>query len=167
MLKTIQSNKFLVVLTFIVITLVSCDSKQTFDEYKSMENGAWEINTPITYEFGIKDTLAKKNLFINIRNNNDYEYSNLFLITKMKFPDGNMMQDTLEYDMADKTGKFLGEGFSEIKENKLLYKEQILFPSTGNYSLEVFQSMRKNGEVEGVKKLKGIIGVGFRIEKTK
>ncbi|TCI92225.1 gliding motility lipoprotein GldH [Tenacibaculum sp. M341] len=167
MLKTIiKSNRFLVILIFLV-ALVSCDSKQIFDEYKSLESGSWEINTPITYKFTVTDTLAKKNLFINVRNNNDYEFSNLFLITKMSFPDGNVMQDTLEYDMADKKGAFLGEGFSEIKENKLLYKEQILFPTAGDYSVEVFQAMRKNEEIEGIQKLKGIIGVGFRIEKTK
>lgn len=160
-----KNNKFLLLLVFLTL-LVSCDSKQIFDEYRTLESGEWEINTPITYQFTVKDTLANKNLFLNIRNNNDYEFNNLFLITKMNFPDGNNIIDTLEYDMADKTGNFLGEGFSEIKENKLFYKEHILFPAKGDYSLEVFQAMRKNGEVEGIQKLKGIIGVGFRIEKT-
>lgn len=159
-----KNNKFLLFLIFLTL-LVSCDSKQIFDEYTSLQSGQWEINTPITYQFTIKDTLAKKNLFLNIRNDNDYEFNNLFLITKMKFPDGNSIIDTLEYDMADKVGNFLGKGFSEIKENKLFYKEHILFPTKGNYSLEVFQAMRKNGNVEGIQKLQGIIGVGFRIEK--
>jgi gliding motility-associated lipoprotein GldH len=85
----------------------------------------------------------------------------------MQFPNGEQVIDTLEYDMADAHGQFLGEGITEIKESKLFYKEGIRFPVSGNYSLEVFQAMRKNGEIEGVAKLSGNSDVGFRIEKNK
>lgn len=84
----------------------------------------------------------------------------------MNFPDGKKVIDTLEYDMTDKTGKFLGKGFSEIKENKLFYKENIIFPTTGSYKVTINQSMRKSGTVSGIKSLDGITDVGFRIEKT-
>ncbi|CAM1345479.1 gliding motility lipoprotein GldH [Tenacibaculum amylolyticum] len=166
MLKTIQKNSFLGILIMLVV-VSSCDSKRVYDEYTSIKGGKWGINNPITYQFEVTDTLAKRNLFINIRNNNEYPYSNLFLITKMKFPDGQSVIDTLEYDMADETGKFLGKGYSELKENKLFYKEQILFPVTGTYQLEISQAMRKNGEIDGVTVLDGVTDVGFRIEKTK
>ncbi|CAL2081244.1 gliding motility lipoprotein GldH [Tenacibaculum sp. 190524A05c] len=164
MLKKISNSKVLKVFGLLLI-LVSCDSKRVYDEYTSIDNNKWEINTPVTYQFEVKDTLAKRNLFINIRNNSDYEYSNLFLVTKMSFPDGHKIVDTLEYDMADKNGKFLGKGFSELKESKLFYKEQILFPIQGSYTLDIFQAMRKGGEVEGINELDGIVNVGFRIEK--
>lgn len=164
-MQSLKNSKKLVLQLLTLLILVSCDSKGTFDNYATIENGKWEINTPVTFQFSIQDTLATKNLFINIRNNSDYQFSNLFLITKLKFPDGHSLIDTLEYDMADKKGNFLGSGFSEIKENKLFYKEQILFPVTGEYSLEVFQAMRKNNEVDGIQELQGITDVGFRIEK--
>ena len=164
MLKKI-SNNIVLRLTALLLILVSCDSKRVYDEYTSINEGKWKKNTPISYKFEVKDTLAKRNLFINIRNNNDYQYSNLFLITKMSFPDGYQIIDTLEYDMADKNGQFLGKGFSELKENKLFYKEQILFPIQGVYTLDIFQAMRKGGEVEGINELEGIVNVGFRIEK--
>ncbi|WP_075341487.1 gliding motility lipoprotein GldH [Tenacibaculum agarivorans] len=164
MLKRINNHK-LVYTFFILFVLVSCDSKRVFDNYTAIDNGLWEINAPVTFQFPIQDTLAQRNLFINIRNNNNYQYSNLFLITKMSFPDGNQLTDTLEYDMTDKRGRFLGTGFSEIKENKLFYKEQIQFPTSGDYQIQIFQAMRKNGEVNGIEQLQGITDVGFRIEK--
>lgn len=164
MQKQINSKK-LVVRLLAVLVLVSCDSKGVFDNYTALNNGLWEINTPVTFQFSVKDTLANKNLFINIRNNSLYEFSNLFLITKLKFPDGNSLIDTLEYDMTNRKGEFLGTGFTETKENKLFYKERILFPTSGEYTLEVYQAMRKNGEVDGVNELEGITDVGFRIEK--
>ena len=67
--------------------------------------------------------------------------------------------------MADPTGKFLGTGFSEIKENKLFYKENIIFPIIGEYSVAIKQAMRKSDEIDGIQNLNGITDVGFRIEK--
>ncbi len=72
----------------------------------------------ITFAFEVKDTILPKNLYINIRNNNDYEFSNLYIITELKFPNNTLVIDTLQYEMADISGMFLGNGFSEIKENK-------------------------------------------------
>lgn len=162
----IKRNSIWVLTIFIFLCLVSCDSKQDFDEYTSIPKASWDTNNTISFSFSINDTIQKKNLFINLRNNKDYPFSNLFLITEMSFPDGQQIIDTLEYDMTDVTGKFLGEGFSDIKENKLLYKENITFPNSGTYTFKVRQSMRKNGEIQGIEALDGITDVGFRIEKT-
>ena len=41
-----------------------------------------------------------------------------------------------------------------------------MFPTTGDYKMSIAQSMRKNGEVDGVLVLEGITEVGFRIEKN-
>lgn len=162
--KTIKKNSIIAVI-ITVFCLVSCDSNRVFDEYKSVDVKGWKAENKILFNFSVEDTLARRNLFINIRNNNNYAFSNLYLITKIKFPDSHQIVDTLEYDMADLTGKFLGEGFTEIKENKLFYKENITFPTSGNYEVEILQAMRKNGAVKGVVELEGITDVGFRIEK--
>lgn len=138
-----------------------------FDEYLSISDQKWGKNNELKFAFSIEDTVQQHNLFINLRNNKEYGFSNLFVITEMDFPDGNKMVDTLEYDMADATGKFLGKGFSDIKENKLFYKENIVFPSKGTYTFKIRQSMRKNGEIHGIEELDGVTDVGFRIEKTK
>ncbi|MBS9774845.1 MAG: gliding motility lipoprotein GldH [Tenacibaculum sp.] len=163
MKKIININK---IIFFVLITFVSCDSKRIFDEYKDISNGSWSKDEIILFQFDINDTIAKRNLLINLRNNNEYPFSNLFLITDLTFPDGNKIIDTLEYEMTDKIGRFLGKGFSEIKENKLLYKENIIFPAKGNYTLSVRHAMRKSGEVSGIEFLNGITEIGFRIEKN-
>ena len=153
-------------LFFIAILITSCNSNSDFDEYIVLPSSTWHRTNAIQFTFPINDSIGKKNLFINLRNNKDYAYSNLFLITQMNFPDGQIIIDTLEYDMTDVTGKFLGQGFTDIKENKLFYKENIKFPNTGDYTFKVRQAMRKNGEIQGIEELKGITHVGFRIEKT-
>ena len=53
-----------------------------------------------------------------------------------------------------------------IKESKLWYKENIVFPDSGVYKLSVSHAMRKNGEVDGLFILDGITDVGLEIEKS-
>ena len=164
MLKAIKNNKYKSII-ILVLLLVSCDSKRVYDEYSSIPDGFWDKEKKVSFKFSVNDTITKQNLFINLRNNNSFSFSNLFLITQLDFPDGQKIIDTLEYDMADKSGKFLGKGFSEIKENKLFYKENITFPNTGIYNVNIAYAMRKSDETEGLKTLAGITDIGFRIEK--
>ncbi|MDT0642123.1 gliding motility lipoprotein GldH [Zunongwangia sp. F363] len=142
----------------------SCDSDRVFDEYKSVST--WNKDSIVTFKFQELDSLEAYNLFINIRNNSDYKYSNLFLITQIQFPHGKVISDTLEYEMAAPDGTWLGTGFGDVKESKLWYKENVSFPEPGEYEVRIKQAMRKNGEVDGIENLEGITDVGFRIEKT-
>jgi gliding motility-associated lipoprotein GldH len=160
-----KSNNIIITLA-IVLFFIACDSKRIYDSYQSVENQSWKLNTKKTFSFYVKDTINKNNLFVNIRNNNNYPYSNLFLITQLTFPNGEKIVDTLEYEMTDNLGNFLGTGFSELKENKLFYKENVKFPTSGEYKVSIAQAMRKNGEVFGIESLEGITDVGFRIEKN-
>ncbi|MCL6266734.1 gliding motility lipoprotein GldH [Flagellimonas myxillae] len=158
-------NKIYYALVFL-LGLVSCNSNLVFSEYEAMSNGKWEMDEALDFEFSDLDSVQRHNMFINIRNDNTYPFSNLFLITELEFPDGNTQKDTLEYKMAEPTGEWLGKGLGSIKENKLWYKENIVFPDSGVYKLSVVHAMRKNGEVDGLHILEGITDVGLEIEKS-
>lgn len=159
-----QKNNIYVAL-ILLISFISCDSKGVFNTYTAMPNRLWNQKEPVHFEFAIEDTISKNNLFITLRNNQDYKYSNLYLIAALNFPNGKKIIDTLQYKMTDKTGKFLGTGISEIKDNKLFYKENVRFPISGTFSIDIHQAMRKIGEVKGIEALEGITDVGFKIEK--
>jgi gliding motility-associated lipoprotein GldH len=163
---TILKSKF-VILLLISILMISCNDTIEFNQYTAVENSSWKSGEKMNFTFEVKDTVSPKNLFINIRSNSDYEFSNLYLITALKFPNNSLVIDTLQYEMTDASGMFLGSGFSEIKENKLFYKERKVFPVSGNYSLTIEHAMRKNGEMKAVEELYGVQDVGFSIEKIK
>lgn len=154
-------------LIFILVALavISCDKKRVFDEYKSVGT-SWHKDSIVSFELPELIETQKYNLFVNVRDNDKYEFSNLFLIVSMEQPKGVVKVDTLEYEMTDPDGNLLGEGFSDIKENKLFYKENVRFPK-GKYTVKIRQAVRQNGKVSGVEKLQGITEVGFRIESTK
>ena len=163
MTTILKRNSFSIFLLSLFL-MFSCTDTTDFNQYKSIGTKGWKANENVLFEFDVKDTISPKNLFINIRNNSEYGYSNLFVITELVFPNEIVVVDTLQYEMADETGKFLGTGFTEIKENKLFYKEKKAFPISGKYMFNVRHAMRKNGDVNPIEFLKGIQDVGFSIE---
>ncbi|RKS94748.1 protein involved in gliding motility GldH [Flavobacterium limicola] len=149
-------------LLLIVTLFISCDEKRFFDEYKSVGD-AWHKDSIVTFNLPELDSTKRYNLFINLRDNNKYQYNNLFLIVAMELPNGFTKVDTLEYQMANPDGTLLGDGFSDIKESKLYFKENVKF--RGKYKVHIKQAVRETGKIPGVVLLDGITEVGFRIEK--
>ena len=141
-------------LAVLAIGISSCDSNRVFDQYANIENNTWLRSNIISFDIEIKDTISRNNLFLNLRNNKDYEFSNLFIITQINFPDGLRVIDTLEYEMTDKLGSFLGVGFTDIKENKLFFKENVRFNQKGHYTIKVEQAMRKVGNIHALDSFK-------------
>ena len=154
------------VLFFLILFVVftSCDPNRVFDVYQPVPN-KWHKDSVASFHIKAPDSINAYNLFVNLRNTNAYKYNNIFLIVEMTFPHGKTVKDTLEYKMADPSGKLLGTGLTDTKENKLWYKEQVVFNEKGEYLVKIQHAMRENGKVNGVVELEGITDVGFRIEK--
>ncbi|GGC82219.1 gliding motility lipoprotein GldH [Flavobacterium lutivivi] len=134
-----------------------------FDEYKNVGN-AWHKDSIVTFDLPQLDAKKKYNLFVNVRDNDDYPFSNLFLIVSLEQPNRQVKVDTLEYLMTNPDGTLLGEGFSDVKESKLFYKDGESFTQKGIYKIHIRHAVRQTGKVDGVERLKGISDIGFRIE---
>lgn len=133
-------------------------------EFRSLDESVWTSKDTISFDFEIKDTISPMNMFIHVRNTENYAFSNLYVITNLKFPDRKIVVDTLQYEMSDKNGKLLGQGMTSSKENKLFYKERTVFPMQGTYTVSIYQSMRKQGEINSIS-LIGVKEVGLSLEK--
>ena len=165
-MQTIRiKNNYLRILLCALI-LVSCAGKTEHSSYKSIDSHKWFSKNKIAFIVNNTDTISKKNVFIHVRNNKDYEFSSLFLIAKIEFPNGFQVTDTLEYEMTDSEGNWLGSGFTELKENKLFYKENVLFSEKGDYKFNIEHATRSIKDIEGQLPLNGITDVGLSIEKV-
>lgn len=151
------------VFSLIIFILIGCESNEVYSEYKTLSDN-WPLDETLEFSLPVLDSTETYNLFFNVRNSNDFKYSNLFLIAGIEFPNGKVIIDTLEYQMAQADGSWLGTGYS-VKENKLWYKENIRFFEAGSYKVSVRHAMRNNAAVTGVSKLEGITDVGIIIEK--
>lgn len=153
-----------IVSILLLVVFISCNSNKTFDQYESIEGNEWLSENKIEFTVANQDTISAKNVFINIRNNKDYEFSTLFLIAKIEFPKGTKIVDTLEYEMTDALGNWLGSGYTDIKENKLFYKENVLFSEKGDYKFSIQHATRSINDIYGENPLKGVTNVGLSIE---
>jgi len=156
----IKNSILFVLLLFLVI---SCDKKRVFDDYKSVGKN-WNKDSIVTFNLPKLNPKKAYNLYVNVRDNDKYPFNNLFLIVSLEQPNRKVQVDTLEYQMTNPDGTLLGEGFSDIKENKLFYKENVNFTQKGLYKIHIKHAVRQTGKIEGVATLPGISDVGLRIE---
>lgn len=154
-----------VISILLVGLLASCTDGIVVSESRSLP-GYWDKTEQLEFQVPQLDSLKKYDIFLNVRNTNDYPFNNLFLIVAMEFPHGKTLVDTLEYKMAYPNGEWMGEGIGSVKDNKLWYKEGVSFFENGNYNITITQAVRNNGEVEGVSRLEGITDVGYSIEES-
>ena len=160
-MKPTSSILFILILS----SLFSCDKTRVFDDYKSVGT-AWNRDSIVKFDLPKLDPAKKYNVFVNLRNNDNYPFNNIFLLVSVENPNGLTKVDTLEYAMANPDGTLLGDGFSDTKESKLFYKENLNFDKKGKYKIRIQQAIRQTGKTVGVKELDGISEVGLRIEAT-
>lgn len=146
-----------------LIFSTSCTGNDFFNSYQSVQQG-WEKDDVKVYNFEVTDTVQAYQSYINIRTNNAYAFSNLFLIVKMIPPQGDMTVDTLQYEMAKPDGNMLGTGFTDVKEHKLVWKTPLKFNNLGNHIVEIEHAMRRVNEVQGEVVLKGVTEIGLQIQ---
>lgn len=149
----------------IFFSLLSCDKKRVFDEYQSVGK-SWHKDSIVSFDLPQLDPKKTYNLYVNVRDNDAYPFNNLFLIVSLEQPNKQIKVDTLEYQMTNPDGTLLGEGFTDIKENKLFYKDKVSFTQKGLYKVHIKHALRQTGKIGGVTSLNGISDVGFRIEST-
>ena len=150
---------FLLFILIILVSLFACTKKGSFNEYKTIPKAVWNRDSLVVFQVPVTDTVQRHNLFLGVRNDINYKYSNLWLFVEIIQPgDTTAVKDTFEFTLADPTGKWLGSGFGGVKTNEVLFRSNVYFPVAGQYNVKVQHGMRG-------KLLEGITDIGFRVEK--
>ena len=146
------------ILLFLLWTAVSCDPGKVTDQYHPVRNAIWDADTVFTFPFNIARSTENHNIWFNIRNDNSYEFSNLWLFVTISSPRGEAVTDTVQVMLAEPSGKWMGRGFSGIYDNQAIFRRNVFFPESGAYTIQLKHGMRPA-------RLKGITDIGIRIEK--
>lgn len=125
-----------------------------------MPNDCWHRDSLAVFNLDIADTARAYNLVVDLRNNTDYRFQNLYLFIDIEAPNGSTLRDTVECFLADDAGRWLGHGRGYIRDNRFAYRHGVRFALRGDYRISIQQAMRDET-------LKGIAGVGFRLEQSK
>ena len=114
---------------------------------------SWSKTDTARFSFENCYTTRARDILLVLRNNDAYPFRNLYFFVTLYSPTARLSTDTLEYDMADKWGKWLGTGIDADKENILAYRSHYRLRESGTYRLEIVQGMRRDSLV-------GITAVG-------
>ncbi len=142
------------------LSIISCDRNVIYEKNVALKNDTWNYRDTLFYDVNISDTIRAYDIFINVRNSADYQYSNMYLFMSVYAPNGNLLKDTFNITLADQTGKWYGKGAGNIFSIQVPYKLRIKFPFQGIYIFEIQHAMWNQN-------LQGISDVGIRISKTK
>lgn len=148
----------------VLLMLVGCQQNQVFNANTNLPSKGWHKDSILHFKIPLLDTLQKHHVFFNVRNTNDFPFSNLYVIAQLNFPNGKQQTDTLQYKMAKPNGEWLGHGATSVKESKLWYLENFQFSEKGEYHVAIQHAMRANGNPNGIIYLQGISDVGIQIE---
>ena len=148
-------------ITILLLNFSSCNNTE-FLEFNDFKNG-WDKNDILTFNFPKTIEPKTKDVFFILRHNNNYPYSNIFLITELQDPTNQVLIDTFEFKLAQANGKWLGDKKISVIEHKLLFKKSLELDEN-DFSLKVRTSMRSNNQSNEIEKLDGVINFGILID---
>ena len=150
-------NKKTILYSIVFYCILSACENNTFKNYYSFENGIWNTDSVVNFTFPINDTTKYYDISLKIRHTVYYEYQNLFLFLD------NLSQDTVEIMLAEKSGKWLGNGINDIREFEFLLEQKKQFFELKKYTLSVEQAMRY-GNLEKLRDLNHILDLGIIVK---
>jgi gliding motility-associated lipoprotein GldH len=131
-----------------------------YQKYVTIPDNIWMASQPVSFTVSVSptDTVSYYDVFINVRNTDSYDFSNLYLFVDITNPAHVTERDTFECPLAMESGKWLGHGLGDIWDNKIRFIEDKRF-GKGDYTFTFTQAMR-------VDKLPAIMDMGLTIEKS-
>jgi gliding motility-associated lipoprotein GldH len=139
------------------LPLISCSNKEIFFEFHSIKNASWNREDNAVFEVNIDNNSNLYDISLEVRNNDDYPFRNIWLFVEFRMPTGSFRTDTINVDLADIYGKWYGKGLS-LHSLSIPYETASRFSYPGTYTYTIRQGMRENP-------LKGISDVGLKVSK--
>lgn len=142
-----------------LLLFTACDQTRLFEEYKVIEDYNWHYQDTVEFELTVKDTTASYDMLLNLRHTGNYPYRNIWVQLVSKAPNGGVNQLKNEFKLAEKDGRWTGNGLGGIYDHRFRVKQNFRFGRKGTYKFKVIHLMRKEN-------LKGIMDVGLRVSKA-
>ena len=150
--------KFFPLLLLMCVALCSCDPNKVYENNVTIAAEGWRHTDRARFEVDITDTITPCNIYINVRNNNNYKYMELWLFVDVHIPPDIVERDTTKIILADHRGKWQGNGLGSKFDLRVFFRKNVRFPAAGKYIFEYEQGTRDE-------LLTGIEDIGLRIEK--
>lgn len=145
----------------ILLFTASCEPNRVFERQVAIAGHEWAHSQMPEYRVDIPDTTSTYTIFLSIRHQNDYPFSNLWLRLHTEYPSGKtgtLRQQVLLGD--NEQHRWRGECLNEVCNVLLPIVEDLSLSEVGMYTFRIEHIMRTNP-------LPGIMDVGLRVEQAK
>lgn len=156
-MKLKQTINNLLCSLLVALLLASCvDRAVVFDNSVAVNLFNWSCDSAVQFDVEILDTTQTYQMGIRVRNQGDYAYQNLWLFVEQISPDSTVVNDTVQFFLADEYGRWLGSGVSSLHSNLYLYQDSLGFENSGTYTYRIKHGMRHEA-------LSGIKDIGLKV----
>lgn len=132
------------VFIFTFFLLSSCQEGAFYEKNTAILNRSWEYGDIKEFPVYIEDKNAVYAVYVNLRNTDKYDFSNVFLRIHESGPAIADTAKRIELKLAELDGRWTGNDAGHLYEHQVLYKENYSFPDTGIYTFGIEQNMREN-----------------------
>jgi len=129
-------------------------------EFREIPSAGWHKDSVFSFNFNITDTLATYEIVIMTRNTDDFPRKNLWVGLELTQGGRVLLNDTANLILSDDYGKWRGGGIGSYFDNDFIYKQNVTFYKSGEYTYNLRHIMR-------FEELKGLEYVGVKILKEK
>jgi gliding motility-associated lipoprotein GldH len=153
----VSRSRPLLVLILTLVIFSHCTNPSLYDRVESIPSDGWRANNKLSFVFPISDTTQSYDIFLHVRNFQNFSYNNLWLFIEITAPNNYTRRDTFEIMLADDTGRWFGKGIGNINSMLVPYQKEISFPMRGIYTITLQQAMREDV-------LENIMDLGLRVQ---
>ena len=133
---------FIFQLAALAILFQACDRSIVYDESHRVDKEGWNASEKLVFNYEADDTTTTYLCCFDIRNCDDYPYSNIYFNIKTIYPDGAIAVDTnLQFILAEKDGRWLGKESGHYIDGRYPFC-YFKFPQRGAYQFILTHAMR-------------------------
>lgn len=163
--KSLKHNILFILYSFLLlISTSSCGDKDVlyshFYEFKGVE---WMQENILSFE--IDTALITLNepyaLSIEMSNNPKYPYKNIWISAQHNFKSDSIFSELeKEFQLADESGKWKGDGFGILYQSSFILEENVIFRDKRNHIIKIKHEMKDNPLI-------GIEKIGIKLSRKK
>ena len=149
---------FILLLTAFTFVLSSCESIDLYERVVAIPGQQWTSSFKPQFNFTIKDTQTRYDIYVVFRHNEKYEFNNIWISLTYQLKGQQQVTGQYELPLANNEG-WLGTAMDD------LYEHRIRITPPGGLSLKAGEYTFTIGQIMRQDPLQNVLNVGLRIEK--
>ena len=161
-MKTIKTLVARAAVSFVLLMAACRQPASEYTAIRELSGNKWPRDSILHFEYKPPKS-GNKDFFVFLANTGHYPYANIYLIVRST-KNGKLFADTLEYEMTDGRGRWLGVKVGNDYENLLVFKWNVPVDTGETIRFELEPATRNNERLEGDSVLPGISRVGIVVK---